>query len=188
MIDSVQSVTGNLEPATTQARLQLQRPHLRIRHSASDPNAKDEEITTNVPDLITIHGSVPETPHVAKDATLSVYFRRGSPFKGEPAFVWYLNFERGEVRLTAPAGPGLQVGSDDNPPWIEVHDFAKDSVAKVDWEWPAEQKVLPVRARGVQSVLVAFAEGRQEGYVSLEDALGRARQIWGWLDSHSAEE
>lgn len=71
------------------------------------------------------------------------------------------------------------------------------------WEWDERQLEVPVRARSVMKCLYAFAndrlglgkgaggEGRgdgdeagwlEKGWVDLEDAAGRARQIWGWLE------
>lgn len=47
----------------------------------------------------------------------------------------------------------------------------------VPWMWTEAQEEIPVRARGVMSVYEAFAEGDVEGWVSIEDAAARARQI-----------
>lgn len=128
-------------------------------------------------------GSLPETTHVSPNASLIAYFARGQPYPGDPSLSWTLNCEFGTIRLTAPAGIGLGAGGYGKPVTIEVHRFETGEIEQVPWTWSETQLVVPVQARSVQSCLVSFAEGREEGYVSLEDAAHRARQIQGWLDS-----
>lgn len=81
---------------------------------------------------------------------------------------------------------------------IQLHTFAKgdgaEAVEEVAWDWTETQKEVGVRARGVQSVLFAFADavlvGKEEkveegweerGWVELDEAAERAGQIEGWL-------
>ncbi|OJZ85511.1 hypothetical protein ASPFODRAFT_34418 [Aspergillus luchuensis CBS 106.47] len=180
MIDYVQSVVGNVVVGTDEARTQIQRPRIRIR----DPQTREivEEVDSDVPDLLSVHGSLPESPYTVPGATLVVYFARGQPFPGDPSLSWTLNCEAGAIRLSAPAGISLQADAYQNPATISVHHHATDTVEAVEWSWSEDQLELPVKARSVQRTLIDFAKGNPDGYVSLEDAAGRARQLARWLD------
>ncbi len=73
-------------------------------------------------------------------------YRKGPPFKGEPAFVWTVSGEKGELRLVSPAGAALQANVyGDAPVTIDVHDFDTDEVVPVEWEWAAWQLGDPGR-------------------------------------------
>lgn len=111
------------------------------------------------------------------------YFARGQPFPGDPSLSWTLNCEAGAIRLSAPAGISLQADAYQNPATISIHRYATDTVEAVEWAWSEEQLEVPVKARSVQRTLIDFAKGNREGYVSLEDAAGRARQLARWLDA-----
>ncbi|GLA05461.1 hypothetical protein AnigIFM60653_005949 [Aspergillus niger] len=181
MIDYVQSVVGDVVAGTDEARTQIQRPRIRIR----DPQTQKivEEVDSDVPDLISVHGSLPESPYTVPGASLVAYFARGQPFPGDPSLSWTLNCEAGAIRLSAPAGISLQADAYQNPATISIHRYATDTVEAVEWAWSEEQLEVPVRARSVQRTLIDFAKGNREGYVSLEDAAGRARQLARWLDA-----
>jgi hypothetical protein len=66
---------------------------------------------------------------------------------------------------------------------IHVHWFEDDRVEEVKWDWTDEQKELPLMARNVWTTLEALADGKKEGegWVGLEDAAGRAREIEGMM-------
>ncbi|GLA19220.1 hypothetical protein AnigIFM62618_006889 [Aspergillus niger] len=181
MIDYVQSVVGDVVAGTDEARTQIQRPRIRIR----DPQTQKivEEVDSDVPDLISVHGSLPESPYTVPGASLVAYFARGQPFPGDPSLSWTLNCEAGAIRLSAPAGISLQADAYQNPATISIHQYATDTVEAVEWTWSEEQLEVPVKARSVQRTLIDFAKGNREGYVSLEDAAGRARQLARWLDA-----
>lgn len=70
----------------------------------------------------------------------------------------------------------------DSPVTISVHRFDTDEVEQIEWSWSEAQLAVPVLSRSVQTCLVSVAEGRKEGYVALEDAADRARQISRWMD------
>jgi hypothetical protein len=50
------------------------------------------------------------------------------------------------------------------------------------------QHEVPERARSVQQVLYAYADGIDGGWVDIEDAAARAAQIQGWLDGYQGVE
>ncbi|OJJ37150.1 hypothetical protein ASPWEDRAFT_170636 [Aspergillus wentii DTO 134E9] len=181
VIDYVQSVVGDIIPGTDHVHLQLQRPDIRIREPKTGEIT--ETIRSNVPDLLSLHGTLPESPYTALNATLTAYFNRGQPYPNDPSLTWTLNCEHGTIRLTAPAGIALQAHAYAEPVTISVYRFETGEVEDVQWGWDEAQLEVSVPARSVLRSLVNLAEGREDGYVSLEDAVGRARQIGGWLDS-----
>ncbi|KAH6634749.1 hypothetical protein B0J18DRAFT_471661 [Chaetomium sp. MPI-SDFR-AT-0129] len=205
VVDFVQSVVGDLTPESTHAHFQLQRPNVRIRDPAQNDNIV-ETIASDVPDLLSLHGltNIPATSLTADEhnntspATLTFHFRRGQPFPNTPSLIWTLHGTTGEIRLVAPAGISLQADAYAEPVTIHLHTFAKgdgpEAVEEVKWDWTESQREVGVRARGVQSVLFAFAdavlggtlgdkEGWEErGWVELDEAAERAGQIEGWLE------
>lgn len=171
MFDFVLSVLGELDLESVNAKLQLQRPEVKIR----DPKTNEitETIQSNVPDLVSLHGTL------ASSATLSFLFRRGQQFPGTPALTWTINCEYGELRLVSSSGLAPEYSSPEAPVTIQVNWFDDDSVEDVKWEWAKDQVELPPAARGVISTLLAFADGKESGngWVSVEDAARRATLI-----------
>ncbi|KAJ5945492.1 NAD(P)-binding protein [Penicillium verhagenii] len=181
VIDYIQSVVGDIIPGTDDARTQIQRSDIRVRDPQTDRII--ESIRSDVPDLLSLHGSLPESPHVHANASLIAYFLRGQPFPGDPSLSWTLTGEKGTIRLTAPAGISLQADAYAEPVTIAVHQFDTDKLEMVPWAWSERQMEVPTPARSVQRSLISFANADESGYVSLEDAARRAGQIEGWLDS-----
>ncbi|KAF1848821.1 NAD(P)-binding protein, partial [Cucurbitaria berberidis CBS 394.84] len=173
-LDLVLSVVGDLDVTSVQSKTQLQRPQVRIR----DPSTGEivENITSDVPDLLSLHGTIASSPQAVPNATLSYSFRRGQPFPGTPALTWTINCEHGEVRLVSPSTTSLEPGANDEPVTIQVHHFDSDSVENIDWNWSDRHTEVPIMARNVMECLYAFADGRAEGdgWVGLEDAVKRA--------------
>ncbi|KAJ5938840.1 NAD(P)-binding protein [Penicillium verhagenii] len=179
VIDYIQSVVGDIIPGTDEARTQIQRPDIRVRDPQTDTIV--ESIRSDVPDLLSLHGSLPESPHIHANASLIAYFLRGQPYPGDPSLSWTLTGEKGTIRLTAPAGISLQADAYAEPVTIAVHQFDTDKVEMVPWAWSERQMEVPTRARSVQHSLISFANADESGYVSLEDAARRAGQIEGWF-------
>lgn len=186
------SVLGELEPSSVHTKMQLQRPEIRIR----DPKTKEivGSMTSDVPDLLSLHGSLQTSSQTQKDATLSVLFRRGQPFPGTPPLTWTINCEKGEVGLVSPSGTALHASENDEPVKIQIHHFDTDEIEDVPWEWSRAQEEVPaVLGRTVMSSLYSFAddlgkgEGKEgyDGWVGLEDAARRAAQIEGFLEEWS---
>lgn len=178
VFDYVQSVIG--EAVDLQSKLQLQRPNMKLRNPSTDSIVKT--VKSDVPDLITVTGSL-SGAGVAEGASLLVRFRRGQPFKGEPALTWHINCEKGEIRLTAPSGTSLHANSYSDPVTIEVHDFHTDEVSVVPWEWPEweEELDLPIVGRSVAKLYEAFhaetVEGDRRMYPNFSDAIERHEQL-----------
>lgn len=181
MFDYVQAVVG--KAINTKTHFQTQRPEIKLRDPAT--NTITRTTTSNVPDLVNVIGTLTPSPSVQDGASISVRFRRGQPFKHEPAFTWHINCERGEIRLIAPSGPSLHAGGYSEPVTIEVHDHEKDEVNSVEWAWPQwqteENAELPIVGRSVAKVYEAYAAG--EGYPTFSDALEFHEQLGGFLAS-----
>lgn len=175
MFDQIQHILGDIQ--NPDARFQLQRPEVKL----IDPATKNVTgtVTSNLPDLLIVTGSLNETSYIRKDATLSIRFRRGQPFKGDPAFVWSINGEKGEVRLVAEDGPGLHAGAYAKPVTLEVQDFETDKVEEIKWEWSDWQAELPMHARSIGLLYDKYADGESEsdGLPSFQTALHRHKQI-----------
>jgi hypothetical protein len=141
-------------------------------------------MTSDVPDLLSLHGAL-ASPQAVAGATLSFLFRRGQPFPGTPSLVWTINCERGEIRVVAPSGIALQARAYDEPVTLQVHHFDTDKVEDIDWDWGERQNELPMLARIVSECLYAFAEGREagDGWAGVESAAARARMVEQFLDT-----
>ncbi|KAK3693134.1 hypothetical protein B0T22DRAFT_400902 [Podospora appendiculata] len=184
LFDLVQTVLGEADPV--QGHFQLQRPLVHIAEPASEPGGPRpviETLRSNVPDLVFFTGTLPEsaTTPTQKGATLHFRFRRGQTFPGDPAVVWTINGEKGEIRVLSPEVAALQVGSNEQPIVVEVHDFATDTVDRIPWAWDEPVAGLPMASRNVGLLYEAFAKG--EGYPTFEDAVARHVQLDGLLAS-----
>ncbi|KAJ7739569.1 hypothetical protein B0H16DRAFT_1324855 [Mycena metata] len=179
LFDFVQSVVG--EVASVQGHLHIQRPEVKLRDPATKQIVKT--VPTDVPDLVVATGTIPDSPFIQKGgAPILVRFRSGQPFKDEPAVVWTITGDKGEIRLTSPSAAYLQMGSNEGGPIvIEVYDFETESISKVDWVWVDWQEELPVYARNVGGLYEAFADG-DKSCPTFEDALRRHEQIDGMWD------
>ncbi|KAF4426515.1 transcription co-repressor GAL80 [Fusarium acutatum] len=166
--------------------LHNQRPNIRVR----DPKTNEitHTTTSNVPDLILATGRLSESPTAQKDAAVLVRFRRGQPFPGSPHLSIAIAGEKGEIRVQVFTGTTLHGASAyEKPVVIEVHDFERDVVEKVEWKWEEWQQDIPLLARGVAAVYEAFAEGEEDGLVSFEEALKRHEQLEGLLGQWDEE-
>ncbi|EPE05174.1 oxidoreductase family protein [Ophiostoma piceae UAMH 11346] len=202
LIDTIQATIGELDPARTTALTQLQRPDVHVRRATADGSSETVEIKkANVPDLIAVLGrlsplAVPgakaPSPYLDGSATLSVRLRRGEPFLGQPAYVWTINGEKGEIRLVAESGPSTQAfggGNNNTGPSainVEVHDFETNKVTTVPWEWQDWQSALTsVPARNIGSVYEALlAHGDADPaheHATFADALARQEQLESYL-------
>ncbi len=177
MIDPIQAILGELQNAQT--HFQIQRPEIKLQNPTSGEIVGTTR--TDVPDLFFVAGSLPQSDFVEKGASLSVRYRGGAAFKGEPAFVWTVTGEKGELRLVSPAGPALQILDVKAQITIEVHDFETDEVAPVEWEWTAYQQDIPVAGRSIAALYEAYAAGDESKYATFEDALHRHEQLEKWL-------
>ncbi|KAM0445974.1 hypothetical protein ACHAO4_009561 [Trichoderma viride] len=180
LIDVVQSILGDIRNPHTQ--FQNQRPELkRVDLSTGEIVGITQ---SDVPDLVFLIASMAESTTVRDGATLLVRYRKGPSFKGEPAFVWSINCEKGEIRLVSPGGPALQLNVYSEPVTIDVHDFATDEVKPIEWDWADYQLQLPEDARATAAWYEAYAAGTETKAASFEDALHRHEQLEEWLNTY----
>lgn len=174
MSDAVQSVLGEIQ--NVQAQLQIQRPNVGL---VDPPSGKIiEAVKSDVPDLICTTGILQESDSVVPGASIHLRFRKGQPFKGEPALLWTINGEKGEIRLTNYNGPSINANSDDIV--IEIDDHEKNEVQKIDWEW-GEYAQLPPVAKNIAALYEAYAKGDASRYATFDHALKRHKQLDGIL-------
>jgi predicted dehydrogenase len=146
------------------AHLDLQRPHVPITNHNGE---FIETVTSNVPDRITVYGTL-----ASSDIPIDVRYRRGQSFKGSPGFEWIVTGEVGEIKISGP-GPSLQAL--DLAYQIEVYDFEHDEVENVKWE--EKYPNLPVPARNVGRLYELFAKGDQTLYPDFDDAVLRHTEL-----------
>lgn len=182
VLDFVQAAIGRLETSSIRSKFQLQRPTIRIQ----DPSTHEfvGETVSNVPDLISLHGTLAESTQTVPNATLAFNFRAGPAFRGTPMLTWSINCERGEIKVVSVTSPFFRLRDGDGPVTVQVHNFDSDEVRDVAWDWSAEQKEVPVIARDVMKSLLDFAEGKKEGdgWVGLKDAAEYASVIDSFLE------
>ncbi|KAF7192796.1 Dehydrogenase aclE, partial [Pseudocercospora fuligena] len=174
MIDFVHSVIGEFE--SSNSHVQIQHPEQAI--IGTDGKEKTRH-TSDVPDLLSLHGTLQPSTSVAKGASLIVNFRKGPPFPGTLPFVWTINCEKAEIRITSERGPFLQSESNSYPVPIELHDFASGEVKKVEWHWEDWQEVIGARSRNIGKLYDLYAEGKLEAAscATFDSAVWRHKQL-----------
>ncbi|XPS77922.1 hypothetical protein M3J09_009945 [Ascochyta lentis] len=71
-LDTLLSVVGDVVVSTVQAKTQIQHPNVRIR----DPSKNEivEQMTSDVPDLLSFNARLEPSSHAVEDATLAFFF------------------------------------------------------------------------------------------------------------------
>ncbi|KAM0259328.1 hypothetical protein ACHAQJ_003359 [Trichoderma viride] len=185
MIDLVHSVLGEFKEF--QSKLQIRWPEVRI---VDKDGVQLRTLPNDIPDLITVHGELaPGVADIQEGATLSVFFRSGSPFQGELPFVWHIQGQTGELKITSPYGPVLQAATVPGVK-IELHDSITDEVTEIPWEseWKDWQHELPTPGgKLVGEMYDRYAQWFQQGdskaapegrdWPRLEDAIRRHEEL-----------
>ena len=173
-IDFVHSVLGEFE--SSNAHLQIQRPNQTIINrdtGATRPAQSD------VPDLVSLHGTLKSSNYVAEGASLVANFCTGPPFPGTSPFVWTITGEKGRIRLSNERGPFIQSEGSGWPTPIQVEDFASQEVKEVSWEWEDWQEPLIPRGRNIAKIYDLYYESgiNDSGLVDFSDAVVRHAQL-----------
>lgn len=192
-VDFVHHVLGEwASPKQHESWAQIQRPEIKILNGtwteiAEGKSKISDVVKSNVPDLVSVHGALKgEKEYVTKNATMSMQFRTGPPFKGQPGFTWSINGELGEILVTSPLGPHFNSDSYGEPITIQVHNHTTDEVESVQWDWAEWQKELLIRGRSIGELYDRYAEWVEGGkgsvkegreWPTLGDALERAKEI-----------
>jgi predicted dehydrogenase len=180
VFDLVQHTVGDIQ--IPQSHLQLQRPHLEVQDTYTGRFI--ETVKSDVPDLIYVTGSLPGSEHVIKDATLHIRFRPAQSFSGEPALVWTIIGEKGEIRLTSTLSTMLQISSLADVA-IDIDEHENDEIHRVEWKWNSYPE-LPYLARSYGSLYEAYASGAVGEYADFEHAFKRHTQLDEILESWDA--
>lgn len=158
-IDYIMDVLGDIEPRDIKSTSSIQRPAVAVLGAENKPT---RTVQSDVPDFLALHGPMFDSRgrgRVSPGAPLAVTMRNGPPFKGQPAFVWTINAEKGEIRLISESGPYIFSGmSYDVRPRILVHDHAVDEVTEVQWEWEDWQTEIGLKARATGEVYERYAK------------------------------
>ncbi|KAI7786766.1 hypothetical protein LA080_002236 [Diaporthe eres] len=162
VIDYIHDVLGEWEGGAAASTMQVQRPLVKILGADGTPA---RTVRSDVPDFLAVNGRLaPGKKNVVDGASLAVTFRLGPPFKGQPAFVWSINGEKGEILLTSPSGPYIFSGdSYREPVQVQVHDHETDEVVDVEAGWKDWQEELPLRARATGEIYERFAKWWDSG-------------------------
>ncbi|KAL3478316.1 oxidoreductase [Aspergillus californicus] len=180
LLDQIQYVIGDV--IDIHGYCQIQRPEIGIADPATQ--TVTETVKTDVPDLIILQGQL-QARDTTDTSTLFARFGLGAPFPGEPAMVWHVVGETGELRLTAEGTTTLQAQGYDKPVSIDIFDFNTNKVEAVRWTWSDWQSALPIPAGSVGRLYEALASGDTAGIPSFEDALRRHMQLGEMLSSGS---
>ncbi|CAK3791526.1 related to transcription co-repressor GAL80 [Lecanosticta acicola] len=114
MIDYVHSVLGEFQASNHHT--QIQRPQQRIYNK--DTGAA-RPFTSDVPDLLSLHGTLKSSPYTIDGASLLVHYRSGPSFPGTKPLLWTINCEKGELRISSDRTPSLQAEGSAHPIPIE---------------------------------------------------------------------
>ena len=121
-----------------------------------------------MPDRIHIEGSL--SSH--NDAPISIFMRRGNPFKGTPGLVWDIQGESGAIRVEA---QGSAITAFDYPTKILVEDLKSGKVENVTWKDEMAERGFEGSGKNIGKLYELFAEGKKGSWPTLEDALERHR-------------
>ncbi|KAF7192313.1 Galactose/lactose metabolism regulatory protein GAL80 [Pseudocercospora fuligena] len=171
VIDFIHATLGEFKNFSSRA--QIQRPKVRL---LSEKGCYI--VDSDVPDVVFVNGELEPSSSVAHGATLSVNFRmEPAPFPGEPAFVWTIYGETGDIRVISPDGPFLHTDSYGSPITIEVFDHATGGVVRHEWGWPDWQLQFPPRARNTAELYEQFAMGTNGTCPDFDYAVKRHAEI-----------
>lgn len=165
VIDHIMDVLGDFDPRYMKSTSSVQRPTLTILDKYDKPV---RTVQSDVPDFLAVHGPMVDVRgrgRICPIAPLAVTVRNGPPFRGQPAFVWTLNGEKGEIQIVSESGPYFFSGlSYDVRPRILVHDYATDESAEVHWNWDDWQEEIGLKARVTGEVYERYAKWSANRY------------------------
>jgi hypothetical protein len=172
-IDLVHSVLGEYQHSN--AHLQIQRPNQTIRHS----DGTETPFTSDVPDLVSIHGTLKESDHVASGASLLVKFQTGPPFQGTSPFLWVITGDKGRIQMSCERGPMIHAEGSGFPIPVLLEDLATSEVKNIPWTFEDWQESMKPVARNTAKLYDLFADGKtgSPSLVDFDEAVGRHAQL-----------
>ena len=174
MIDMIHSVLG--EYATSHAHTQIQRPNQKI---VNRETGEESAVTSDVPDLVSVHGTLNPSRSMADGATLTATFRSGPPFPGTKALVWTITGDKGRIRVSNDKTSFVQSEANASPMPIEVENFTTGEVKQVAWQWEDWQEPLLARGRNIAKLYDLWYEDKLTdlGAADFDAAVVRHRQL-----------
>ena len=168
------SVLG--EYSTSHAHLQIQRPNQQIVNNST---GSTRPAVSDVPDLVSVHGTLETSDVVQPGASLTVKFQTGPPFPATLPLVWTITGTQGRLRITSERAPFIGSQSDEYPIPIQLEDFETSEVKEIGWGWEDWQEPLLGRGRSTAKMYDLFAEGRakEAGLADFDAAVRRHAQI-----------
>lgn len=178
MIDFIHSVLGEYE--SCHAHTQTQRPNQQI---VNRETGASRPVTSDVPDLVSTHGTLRTSPLVDNGASLIVNFKTGPPFPGTAPFTWTITGEKGRIRISSQRGPFIQSEASEYPIPLELEDLRTGEVKQIPWHWDEWQEPLLGRGKNIAKTYDLYYEGRAKEYGlgDFEGAVERHAQIDGML-------
>lgn len=166
----MQHTLGDIQ--NIQSHLQLERPTLKVQDAWTGRLA--ETVVSDVPDLIYVTGTMAETEHITKNATLHIRHRRGQAFLGDPALIWSISGEKGEIRLTCLSSTTLQISSMADVT-IDICDYKTNEIERVPLKWGASE--LPILSKSYAPIYEAYASGDVGKYADFDHGAKRHKQL-----------
>lgn len=173
VVDSIHNVLGPF--TNTKSTLSTTRAKVDVLSSSGQVT---ETILSDVPDHIIYSGKLSNSD----SAPISIFLRRGAPFKDTPGFVWSILGETGEIRVVSNS-PALQAFETSTQ--ILVQSFESGDVQEVDLEDGQSPFKLP--AKNIASLYEAFASGKKGTFPDFEDAVGLHQELGEMLKQWDAE-
>ena len=173
VIDSIHSVLG---PFThTKSILSTTRAKVNVLSSSGQVT---ETVIPDTPDHIIYSGRLSNSDR----APISIFFRRGAPFKDTPGFVWSILGETGEIRVLS---TGSTFQAFEMSTQILVESFESGDVEEVDFE--DKQSPFKLPAKHIAWLYEAFASGKKGTFPDFEDAVGLHKELGEMLKQWDAE-
>ncbi|OQO03451.1 hypothetical protein B0A48_10115 [Cryoendolithus antarcticus] len=171
-LDFIHYVLGEYEDFN--AHTQIQHPNKVVYDKDS---GEERQVTSDVPDLVSLHGTLKPSSFVMKGASLTATYQVAPPWPGTLPLTWTVTGEKGELRITASKTAFLNVAG--SGILIEQLDFASNEVKSIDWEFDAHIAELPERARIISKLYNLFAEGKLQkaGAADFAAAVVRHKEI-----------
>lgn len=174
MTDFIHFTLG--EYSASHAHTQIQRPN---QQAVNRETGASRPVASDVPDLVSVHGTLAPSPTVAEGASLAINFRTGPLFPSTTAFVWTITGEKCRLRISSERGPFINSEASEYPILIELQDYSTGEITQAPWQWEEWQKVLPGRGKNVAKMYDLYYEGRSQeaGLCDFEGALQRHERI-----------
>ncbi|SMQ51627.1 unnamed protein product [Zymoseptoria tritici ST99CH_3D7] len=175
-LDVITNAVGQLASYSVVLDTKREKTLLRNKPHTYKPQSETDEPVQIVGEVKrTSHDQIAIQGHLTNGAVFSFHMRGGHPFPDTPGLEWRVYGKAGEIRITTPSA-NLHFGGSGHK--IQLHDHKSGSVKNIEVpkdEW--DEKELPITARAPARIYEAFADGKEDGYGTWEDAVVRHRLV-----------